>query len=125
MIGFLKRKARLLLLEDDASMQRLVTTLLKRDGYRVDVFGKGNDAIAALDRESYDALLLDLMMPHEGGMTVIRHLRDNKPELLRRIILLTATTGSVIANLQDEVGAVVRKPFEAAELVATVGRVAR
>jgi CheY-like chemotaxis protein len=121
MIGFLKRK-RILLLDDDPSMQRLVSTLLKREGFRVDAFLKGNDVIAALERQSYDALLLDLMMPHEGGMTVIRHLREQAPERLRNVVVLTASPNSVTANIREEVFAIVQKPFDSEHLIDTMRR---
>jgi CheY-like chemotaxis protein len=118
---FLKRKARVLLLDDDASMRRLVGLLLKRAGHRVSEAIKGNEAIAALEREDFDAILLDLMMPHEGGMTVLRHLRENKPQMLRRVILLTGAPDTLLSSLSDEIFAVVRKPFKPEELVSAVG----
>jgi len=49
-------------------MQRLVSTLLKREGYRVDAFLTGRDALRAMEKTDYHVLLLDLMMPHEGGI---------------------------------------------------------
>lgn len=105
-------------------MQRLVSALLKRGGYRVDTFLTGREAIAALEREGYDVLLLDLMMPHEGGNTVIRHLRANNPTLLDRALLVTASPESVVATLAKQVAGVVKKPFESAELLGAVKRVA-
>ena len=118
------RRKRVLLLDDDPSMQRLVSALLKRGGYRVDTFLTGREAIAALDREGYDVLLLDLMMPHEGGNTVIRHLRANNPTLLDRALLVTASPESVVATLAKQVAGVVKKPFDSAELLGAVKRVA-
>lgn len=115
-----KRRARVLLLDDDAAMQRLVQKLLEREGYRVDVVGNGLDAIEAIGRDDYAAMLLDLMMPHEGGMTVIRHLRETTPELLRRVIVLTATPAAVLKSIEGEVFAVVHKPFAASDLTAMV-----
>ncbi|MCU1347634.1 MAG: sensory box histidine kinase/response regulator [Acidobacteria bacterium] len=103
-------------------MQRLVEMLLKRAGFRVDIVSKGLDAIGKLKSTRYDALLLDLMMPHEGGMTVINHLRELDPAALARVILLTATPQSVIRAVATEVFGTVRKPFEAAELIETVTR---
>jgi DNA-binding response OmpR family regulator len=123
MASFLKRKPRVLLLDDDPSMQRLVASLLKREGYRVDVFLTGRDALRSLESREYDVLLLDLMMPHEGGMTVIRELRNKKPELLERALVLSASTQSVIGVVEDEVAGVVRKPFDAPELIDAVQRV--
>ena len=120
----LRKKPRVLLLDDDAAMQRLVAALLRRDGYRVDVVGKGNQAIDALGRAKYDAIILDLMMPHEGGMTVIQHLRDKKPELLPRVLVLSATPQAVLKTMRLDLGGVVTKPFQERELLDAVGKLA-
>jgi DNA-binding response OmpR family regulator len=117
-----RKKRRVLVLDDDPSMQRLVRLLLERAGYRVDVVDKGNAAIDAMARHSYDAMLLDLMMPNEGGMTVIKHLRAHHPSLLRRTIVVTSTSDSVLRTI-DDVSAIVRKPFVADELIAAVKKV--
>lgn len=124
MVNLFKRKPRVLVLDDDVSMQKLVSVLLRRDGFSVEVVGSGRAAIAAVEKGSYAALLLDLMMPHEGGMTVLKHLRDNNPEMLQRVILLTATPDSVLKTIAGDVFAVVKKPFEGEDLVATVRKLA-
>lgn len=124
MLPFLKKKARVLLLDDDPSMQRLVSAILRREGFRVDVVLTGRDALAAISRAAYDVLLLDLMMPNEGGMTVIRHLRKKEPAMLKRAVLFTASPKSLIDSIDDgDVAAVVQKPFEEADLVRTVREV--
>jgi DNA-binding response OmpR family regulator len=123
MLPFLRQKPRVLLLDDDPSMQRLVASLLKRAGYRVDVFLTGRDAMRSMEVIAYDALLLDLMMPHEGGMTVIRHLLKNNPALLRRVLVLSASPQSIIGIVQNKVAGVVQKPFETQELIGAVRRV--
>ena len=122
MRSLFKRRKRVLLLDDDVSMQRLVARILGKSGFRVDVFLTGNQAIAAIRRQRYDVILLDLMMPHEGGMTVIRHLRTNDPKTLKRSILLTASPDSLIDALSCEVETVVQKPFEAEQLIDAVRR---
>ena len=101
-------------------MQKLVSTLLRREGWRVDVVDQGNEAIRALARVRYNAVLLDIMMPHEGGMTVIRHLKDRDPDVLQRVILLTATPESVLRTIAADVAGVVHKPFQPDELVSAV-----
>ena len=122
MRSLFKRRKRVLLLDDDVSMQRLVARILGKSGFRVDVFLTGNQAIAAIGRHRYDVILLDLMMPHEGGMTVIRHLRTTDPKTLKRSILLTASPDSLIDALSGEVATVVQKPFEAEQLIDAVRR---
>lgn len=118
----LKRGARLLVLDDDTSMQKLVGTLLRRAGYRFDMVSTGALAIEKLGKNDYDGLLLDVMTPTEGGLTVIKHLKTAKPELLKRIVLVTASPDSVLKNVERDVFAIVRKPFDASELLETVER---
>jgi DNA-binding response OmpR family regulator len=120
----LKKKKLVLLLDDDPSMQRLVRAILTRAGFRLDTFLTGRQAIAAIDSGSYAALLLDLMMPHEGGMTVIRHLRKKNPGLLRRVLLFTASPDSIVEKLEPEVAGVVPKPFQEADLIRAVRAIA-
>lgn len=123
MIRFMRRKSRLLVLDDDTSMQRLVATLLRRAGYEVDVVSGGTDAIAQIAKHDYDGLLLDVMTPTEGAHTVVRHLRETRPELLQRVILVTGSPDSVLKSLAGDVFEVVHKPFEAAELLDAVARI--
>src|SRR4051812_24802145 len=115
-------KGRVLLLDDDPAIQRLVSTLLKRGGYHVTVVNSGRAAIDALMKKKFDVLLLDIMMPHEGGMTVIKHLREHAIDHMKRVIILTATPAAVLKSVEGDVFATVRKPFNAEELIDAVRR---
>lgn len=116
------RQKRILLLEDDPSMQRLIAKVLRPLRARVEHFGNGRAVIAriASGRVRYAALLLDVMMPHDGGLTVLRNLREHEPSLLRKVILVTASSSGITTPWSDLIYAVVHKPFETSELVATV-----
>lgn len=122
MMSLLKRKARLLVLDDDVSMQKLIKTILGREGYRVDVVGSGSQAIEKIGKNRYEGLLLDLMTPTEGGLTVLRHLREKNPALVSRVLLVTASPDSVLRVAGDDVFGVVRKPFQPAELLDSIRR---
>ncbi len=119
------RRKRALLLDDDAAMRRLVSLLLKRAGFAVDSVVSGNDAIEAIEKQHYTAITLDLMMPLEGGMTVIRYMRENAPEMLHRVIVITGAPDAVLDPIRDEIFAVVHKPFKHEELVETAKRLAK
>lgn len=123
MIRLLRRKARLLVLDDDTSMQKLVAALLRREGYAVDIVSSGSQAIEKIGRHKYDALLLDVMTPTDGGFTVIKHLKEADPSLLARVVLLTASPDSLLRGMKGDIYGVVRKPFESTKLVETVARV--
>jgi CheY-like chemotaxis protein len=116
----LKRKPRLLLLDDDPSMQRLMAAILRRAGYRIDVVSEAAQAIENIGRNQYQALLLDVMTPTEGGLTVIRHLREVKPALMKRVVLVTASPDAVLKGVSADVFGIVRKPFKAEELTSTI-----
>ena len=124
MLQILRPRKRLLLLDDDPAMQRLIAALLRRHGYRIDVVSGASAAIEKIARTDYGALLLDLMTPTEGGMTVVRHLKKTKPELLRRVLLVTASPASVLKTIAPDVAGVVQKPFESKELLGAVERIA-
>jgi DNA-binding response OmpR family regulator len=122
MLKMLKRGARFLVLDDDTSMQKLVGTLLRRSGYRVDIVSAGAQAIEKLEANDYAGLLLDVMTPTEGGLTVIKHLKKASPELLKRVVLVTASPDSVLKGVERDVFAIVHKPFDANELMETIER---
>ena len=117
-----KRKSRLLLLDDDPTMQKLITTLLRREGHAVDSVADASQAIEKLESRAYQGFLLDIMTPTQGGMTVIRHLRETKPELVKRVVLVTASPDSVLKSVSGDVFATVRKPFSHEDLVDTIKR---
>src|ERR1041385_2727329 len=118
MFPFLRKRA--LLLDDDSAMRRLLTLLLKRAGYSVDSVGSGNEAVDGVGNTDSTPILLDLMMPLEGGMTVIRHLRQNAPAKLRRVVVITGAPDAVTDPIRKEIFAVVRKPFGQDEVVETL-----
>ena len=113
---------RILLLEDDTSMHRLIKKVLRPLHVKVELFGNGRDVVARLAAHGkrYDALLLDLMMPHDGGLTVLRSLRDSQASLLERVIVLTGSGPAITDAWSDQVFAIVHKPFDSPALLETV-----
>ena len=115
-------RRRVLVLEDDTMMQKLVGKLLRSLHVRVDFFGNGRDVVHKIETEGeqYDALLLDLMMPHQGGLTVLRHLQVHHASWLSRVVLMTGSGSSITDPWSRLVFAVVHKPFDGSTLVSSV-----
>jgi PAS domain S-box-containing protein len=83
---------RILVAEDIAVNQRLVLAMLQRMGYRADVAGNGLEALAALRRQPYDVVLMDVQMPEMDGLEAARRIRRDWPEESRpRVVALTAS----------------------------------
>ena len=88
----LKVALRILLAEDNQVNQRLARRLLEKRGHFVDVAGNGREVVQALEKASYDLVLMDVQMPEMDGMEATTHIRG-KEKLSgghQRIVALTA-----------------------------------
>ena len=110
---------KILVVDDEETMVRSLSTLLAEDGYEVAVATNGGQALEAARAERPDLILLDVMLPGIDGMEVCRQIRTWSAV---PIIMLTAKTGEVDKVVGLEVGAddYVTKPFSPRELVARI-----
>jgi DNA-binding response OmpR family regulator len=118
MKGSKQDRKRLLVIDDDEAIRRLLTRELSRAGFRVSTADDGADAIECMKRSLYDVIILDLAMPRVDGFAVLHHLRESDPYLLRRVIVLTGQDPEVVNG--DPIFAVVRKPFVIDRMIAAV-----
>jgi CheY-like chemotaxis protein len=110
-----------LLADDNEATCTLVTALLRSD-FTVEVACDGADAIEKLKNRTYAALLLDLRMPGTDGYGVLDYLEEERPEILPRVLILTASlsAGEMERVRRYPVCGVVPKPFEVDALFAAV-----
>jgi DNA-binding response OmpR family regulator len=107
--------------EDDPAIRRLVSMLLKRNGYQVEVAADGLEAVLKLGLSDYDVIVLDLMMPHLDGFTFLNTFARNEPERLRKVIVTSAASPAVIRERLDLIPFhLLAKPFDIADLLAQV-----
>src|SRR3954467_9259261 len=78
-----------LLVDDNEPTCTLITALLRKD-FVVDVANDGLEAIEKLRTKTFGAIILDLLMPHLDGFGVLEHLQQTRPEMLRRVLVVTA-----------------------------------
>ena len=110
----------LLLVEDDDAIADALRLHLEEAGYRLHRESDGLQAMAAIDRQPWDLVLLDLMLPGADGWAVCRHLRARHPDV--PVIMLSARSAEAHRVLGLELGAddYLAKPFSMLELVARV-----
>ncbi len=109
------------MVEDDAAIRRLVKMVLEREGYRVEVASDGLEAVLKLGVMEYAAIVLDLMMPNLDGFVLLETLAINDPIRLRRIIVTSAASPSVIRErMKGEPFHVLPKPFDLGDLTRVV-----
>jgi two-component system OmpR family response regulator len=114
----------LLLVDDDDDILSLLTTFFRKHGHAVTVAQDGNGMFAALERDTIDLIILDVMLRHEDGFTLCRRLRTTSGV---PVIMLTAVADNTDRVVGLELGAddYLTKPFDQRELLARVKAVLR
>jgi DNA-binding response OmpR family regulator len=117
-------KRRVLLVDDDENIVKLVSMYLEKDGYRVDSAHDGRDALTLFRRAKPDIVILDLMLPEIDGFSVCRTIREQSEV---PIIMLTARTteNDKLVGLDQGADDYVTKPFSPRELLARIRAVLR
>jgi PAS domain S-box-containing protein len=116
---------RILLVEDHPTNQKLALAILARLGYRADVAANGLEAVEALERQSYEVILMDMQMPEMDGLEATRHIRQRRPRQQGpRIIAMTANAmqGDREACLAAGMDDYVSKPIRVEELVTALSK---
>ena len=115
-----ERSPRILLVDDEQPIQTLLSFPLQRDGYEVVQASDGNEALTRFSEESFDLVVLDLMLPRMDGLEVCKRLRAKGSTV--PIIMLTAKSEEIDKVLGLELGAddYITKPFSMREFRSRV-----
>ena len=115
------------LLEDDDSIRKLVVYGLQSQGYEAQGFALPSEFLRAMDAQLPELLLLDIMLPEEDGLSILRKLRAAAPTRKLPVIILTAknTEYDRVVGLDGGADDFISKPFGMMELLARVRAVLR
>jgi len=113
---------RILVVDDEATMRRLLEKLLRMEGYEVALAGSGEQALAELQRAGADTVLLDMRMPGMSGLEVCRQIRSHPRSLHTPVVFITAVNDRELRRKGMEAGAddFLSKPFDEVELLARI-----
>ena len=111
---------RLLLAEDEKSLSRAVTVLLRKSNYEVDSVYDGEEALAYLSSGNYDGAILDIMMPKVDGNQVLRQLRGRGSRLPVLLLTAKAEVDDKVLGLDSGANDYLTKPFASQELLARI-----
>ena len=117
-------RLKILFADDEPSIQDCMSIELPRMGHEVTVCPDGFTALAALEKNAYDCLLVDLDMPGMSGMQLVERIRQNSPETEAIILTGKSSLDSAISALRHGVFDYLTKPCKLAELDALLKRVA-
>jgi DNA-binding NtrC family response regulator len=116
---------RVLVVEDDVPIGRMLASILADEGYVVDLASDGLTALGKIEAREYDLILTDLRMPELDGVGLYRELQRRQPELLRRVIVITGTSGhpEYESFLEETNVPYLEKPFSLQALQSITRRV--
>lgn len=113
--------------EDEGNIRDLIVYALKNSDFDVEGFSSGEELFRAIDEKLPSLVLLDIMLPGEDGLTILKRIRDNPSTEDIPVIMLTAKSSELDKIVGLDIGAddYIVKPFSVLELVARVKAVLR
>jgi len=117
-----RSSVRVLVVDDERSSLESCSSLLESEGYRVDTFRKGQEAIQKLKRLSYQVALIDQSMPEVDGFEVLQAVQEHSPSTFPVVMTGYATAEASVRALQAGAWDYLPKPFTATQLLVLVDR---
>lgn len=120
-----EQRSSILLVEDEENLQEALKLNLELEGYEVSIAGNGIDALRSVEREHFDLMILDVMLPEMDGITVCESIRIQNPDL--PILILSARNSSAdrVLGLKKGADDYLTKPFNLEELLLRVSKLLR
>ncbi len=113
----------ILVVDDDDAIRFLLKDMLTDEGYKITTAADGKEAINLLQKEKYDIILLDIIMPSVSGFGVLKFIKDNS--IPTKVIMITAYSELKLASESKQLGAddFIAKPFMRQDLLNTIKQV--
>lgn len=116
-------KARILVVDDEDDLRMLLEHVVTSAGYTVTTAEDGQDAIAKIQKDTFDLALLDIQMPNASGIEVLKFIRTNAPAT--KAIMLTGYADLNYAMEARQFGAkdFISKPYKLEDIIRTIENV--
>jgi CheY-like chemotaxis protein len=112
-----------LIVEDDSMTAEGICGVMNELGYSCEWAASGATALQSVSASKYDVVLLDLVMPDVDGFAFLQYLKVNKPDLVRRVVVITGMPSQYLDDLaQQSVCGVLRKPLDVPALQRLLDR---
>lgn len=113
---------KILIVEDDQHIRKLLHILIRRDDINIDEAVEGNEALDKLQNNTYDLVILDIMMPNVDGFSILKQMRENAATSTLPVIIVTAKTEDKDLMKGYSMGAnyYITKPFEPQDLIHSI-----
>src|SRR5713226_7002999 len=116
---------RVLVVDDEQSLRKVLAATLQREGYEVQVAADGQEALLALDRDGADVVVTDLVMPKMDGLSLLRKVVAKHPDVPVIVVTAHGRVDSAVEAMKAGAFDFVTKPFEHADLKGIIAKAAR
>ena len=116
---------RLLLAEDEKALSKALTAILERNHYSVDAVYDGEEALAYLQSDNYDAFIFDIILPKKYGIEVLKELRKAQNNIPVLLLTAKAEIDDKVLGLDAGANDYLTKPFHTRELLARIRAMTR
>lgn len=112
--------ARILIIDDDENIRKVLTTILEDEGYIAKSLGTAQDAIAETERRFYNLALVDIRLPDMEGVELLAKMKDTTPRMRKIIITGYPTLRNAVEAVNRGADAYVIKPFDMEMVLNTI-----
>ena len=112
--------ARILIIDDDENIRKVLTAILEEEGYIVDSVGTAKKAIAETERQFYNLALIDIRLPDREGVELLTRMKDTSPRMRKIIITGYPTLANAVRAVNKGADAYIIKPFDMEKVLKTI-----
>jgi DNA-binding NtrC family response regulator len=116
----LDKSARILIIDDDENIRKVLQTILEDEGYTVDTADTAKKGIERTEKNFYNLALIDVRLPDMEGIELLTKLRDTKPKIRKVIVTGYPTLQNAVAAVNKGADGYVMKPFDVEKILATI-----
>lgn len=113
-------KARILVIDDDENIRRVLRTILEDEGYSVQTAETAKMGISMSEKEFFNLALIDVRLPDMEGVEVLGKLRQTKPKMRKIIVTGYPTLQNAVSSVNNGADGYILKPFNTEKMLATV-----
>jgi two-component system response regulator AtoC len=118
--GNLDENNRILIVDDDESIRKILSAILEDEGYVVETAENGREAIDKSNEKIYNLALIDVRLPDIEGVVLLAKLRETMPRMRKIIITGFPTVQNAIEAVNNKADAYMLKPFEFGKILETI-----
>ena len=112
--------ARILIVDDDENIRKVLTTILEDEGYIIESVGTAKKAIAKTGKKFYNLALIDVRLPDMEGIELLTRMKDTTPKMRKIIITGYPTLQNAVEAVNKGADAYIIKPFDMKKTLRTI-----